>query len=153
MHRILVVDDEVDICRALEFLLSREDYDITTAHSAERALELFEKNYFDLMLTDIKMEGMDGIRLMREVAVISPDTTPVIMTAFASVESAVDAMKNGAADYIVKPFINDDVKLTINRLLHQKSLENENLALKRQLSDRIASNVFIGGSPSIRRIF
>lgn len=152
-HKILIVDDEVDICRALEFLLSREDYEIVTAHSAERALEMFEKSHFELMLTDIKMEGMDGIGLMREVAIISPETIPVIMTAFASVESAVDAMKNGAADYIVKPFINDDVKLTINRLLNQRRLESENQALRRQLSDRIASSVFIGDSPSIRRIF
>ena len=152
--RILVVDDEVDICRALEFLLIKEGYDVTTANTGEKALELFTgKKQYDLVLSDLKMPGMSGLDLMREILTLSANTPVIIMTAFASVESAVEAMKMGASDYIVKPFINDDVILTLKRFIRLKGLEDENLVLRRQLSNRMAEREFIGGSPTIARIF
>jgi len=150
---ILVVDDEVDICRALEFLLIKEGYDVVAANSGERALELFSKKRFDIVMTDLKMPGISGLDLLREIQALSDNIPVIIMTAFATVESAVEAMKLGASDYIVKPFINDDVMMTIRRLIRQKSLEDENLVLRRQLSNRMAASEFIGGSPSIARIF
>jgi DNA-binding NtrC family response regulator len=152
-YRVLVVDDEKDICRALEFLLSREGYEVDTAQSGEAALRRVSKDDYDLVLTDLKMEGMDGIQLIERIKEVSPSTVLVLMTAYASVENAVDAMKKGAGDYIVKPFVNEDVKLTISRLLEHRKLSIENLALRRQLSDRLASNMFIGDSPRIREIF
>lgn len=152
-YRILVVDDERDICRALEFLLSREGYAVDTASSGGEALELVSKKDYDLILTDLKMEGIDGIQLIERVKEASPSTVMVLMTAYASVENAVEAMKKGAGDYIVKPFVNEDVKLTIGRLLEHRKLSLENVALKRQLSDRLAGNRFIGDSPRIRDIF
>jgi len=152
-YRILVVDDERDICRALEFLLSREGYAVDTAPGGAEGLELVSKKDYDLILTDLKMEGMDGIQLIERVKGASPSTIMVLMTAYASVENAVEAMKKGASDYIVKPFVNEDVKLTIGRLLEHRKLSLENVALKRQLSDRLAGNQFIGDSPRIREIF
>lgn len=152
-HRVLIVDDEVDICRALEFLLIGEGHDVTTTNSGERALEIFQKKPYDLVLSDLKMGGMSGMQLLKEISTLSPETIVVIMTAFASVENAVEAMKNGASDYIVKPFLNDDVTMTISRLLRQKSLESENQNLRRQLSNRMAEGDFIGASPRISRIF
>ncbi len=152
-HRILVVDDERDICRALEFLLSREGYAVDTAQSGEEALERFGKNEYDLVLTDLKMDGMDGIGLIEKIKSLSASTVAVLMTAYASVESAVEAMKKGASDYIVKPFVNEDVKLTVKRLLEHRALEMENVVLRRQLSDRIAGNEFIGNSPQVRDMF
>ena len=114
-YRILVVDDERDICRALEFLLSRQGYDVDSSYDGTMALEKVGKNDYDLMLTDLKMEGMNGIELMEKVKEVSPGIIVIIMTAYASVESAVEAMRRGAADYIVKPFVNEDVLLTIKR--------------------------------------
>jgi DNA-binding NtrC family response regulator len=151
--KVLVVDDEVDICRALEFLLIKEGYDVATANDGERALEMFTKKGFDIVITDLKMPGMSGMDLLKEIQAVSSSVPVIIMTAFASVESAVEAMKLGASDYIVKPFINDDVMMTVRRLLRQRDLEDENQTLRRQLSNRMASSEFIGGSPTIAAIF
>lgn len=134
MSRILVVDDEKDICRALEFLLKAEGYDVTTALSGESAVELLKKDSFDVVLTDLRMDKMDGIGVLEEAKRLHPDIAVVLMTAYASVESAVDAMKKGASDYIVKPFINEEIRLTVRRLLEQMQLRSENLALRRELS-------------------
>lgn len=147
--RILVVDDERDICRALEFLLSREGYDIQTAPNGAEALKKFEKHSFDLVLTDLRMEGMDGMALLERIKSLSPETVVVLMTAYGSVENAVEAMKRGAADYIVKPFVNDDVKLTVRRLLEHHMLVVENQALRRQLSNHFARERFVGDSPQV----
>ncbi len=152
-NRILVVDDERDICRALEFLLSREGYHVETAPSAERALSKFEKNEYDLVLSDLRMEGMDGIELLEKIKSVEPSTIFIIMTAFASVDNAVEAMKKGAEDYIVKPFVNDDVKMSIRRLLNYRSLKRENEILRRELSNRVSNNRFVGDSPQVRELF
>ncbi len=151
--RILVVDDERDICRALEFLLSREGYHVETAPSAERALSKFEKNEYDLVLSDLKMEGMDGIEFMERIKSAEPSTIFIIMTAFASVDNAVEAMRKGAEDYIVKPFVNDDVKMSIRRLLNYRILKRENEILRRELSNRVSNNRFVGDSPKVKELF
>lgn len=151
--RVLVVDDEIDICRALEFLLIKEGYDVMSANEGERALELYSKRRFEIVITDLKMPGISGLELMKEIRALSSSVPVIIMTAFASVENAVEAMKLGASDYIVKPFINDDVMMTVKRLLRQVSLEDENRTLRLQLSSRMASDEFIGASPLISAIF
>ena len=99
---ILVVDDEKDICKALSILLSKEGYAVREAYNGEEALELLAKENFDLVMTDIKMEKKDGFEVLREAQKISPGTPVIMMTAFASVGSAVEAMRAGAVDYIVK---------------------------------------------------
>jgi DNA-binding NtrC family response regulator len=152
-HRILVVDDERDICRALEFLLTRQDYEVDTAYDGMMAIEKLEKAEYDLMITDLKMEGMSGIELMEKALKINSGMIVVIMTAYASVESAVEAMRKGAADYIVKPFVNEDVLLTIKRLLEHRRVVFENQALRRQLSQHMGCKEFIGESASLQDIF
>jgi DNA-binding NtrC family response regulator len=151
--RILVVDDERDICRALEFLLSREGYKVVTADSGQDALRKVEAEDFDLVITDLKMEGMDGMEVLEKSLALRPALIVVIMTAFASVESAVEAMKKGASDYLVKPFINEDVKMTVKRLLEHKKVVQENIALRQQLSQQFGCREFVGVSPQILRVF
>ena len=152
--RILVVDDEKDICRALEFLLRGEGYDVKTALSGEEAVEVLKKEDFDVVLTDLKMDKLDGIGVLEEAKRINPETAVVLMTAYASVESAVDAMKKGAADYIVKPFINEEIRLTVRRLLEQMQLRSENIALRRELSQhRGRCKDIIYNSESMQRVF
>ena len=152
-NRILVVDDERDICRALEFILSSEGYSVETVSSGEDALRKFQKKHYDLVLSDLRMEGMDGIELLTKIKGIDPSTIFIIMTAFASVDNAVEAMKKGAEDYIVKPFVNDDVKMTISRLLKLRNLKQENEMLRRELSNRVSDNRFVGNSAQIREMF
>ncbi len=132
--KILVADDEKDILRALEFLLRGEGYSVKTALDGEEALEIFRKEPCDIVLTDLKMPGMDGLGLLDRIKTLNPAAIVVLMSAYATVESAVEAMKKGAADYIVKPFINEEVKMTVRRLLEQERLRTENIALRRQLA-------------------
>jgi len=152
-YNILVVDDERDIGRALEFLLTRHGYSVETAYDGTMALEKMNKQEFDLMITDLRMEGMGGMELLEKALEVNPGMISVIMTAFASVESAVEAMKRGASDYIVKPFVNEDVLLTVKRLLEHRKVVFENQALKRQLSQHMGCKEFIGESSSLLEIF
>lgn len=147
--KILVVDDERDICRALEFLLKTEGYDVTTASSGEEAIKSIMAEHFDVVLTDLKMEKLDGIGVLEKTKELSSDTSVIIMTAFASVESAVEAMKKGAADYIVKPFLNEEIRITVKRVLEQKRLIAENIALKQQLSQRMGCKDFVSDSEAM----
>lgn len=150
--RILIVDDEKDILRALEFVLSREGYSVATATSGEEAIELLKKEEYDLILTDLKMPGMDGMEVLEKSLQLRPSTAVIIMTAYATVESAVQAMRMGASDYIVKPFINEDVKLRIKRLLEHRKLREENVLLRQQLSQRIPGRLFLGNSNQIQQL-
>ncbi|MDA8239894.1 MAG: sigma-54 dependent transcriptional regulator [Nitrospiraceae bacterium] len=150
--KILVVDDERDICRALEFLLSREGYKVAIANSGQEALKKVEADDFDLVITDLKMEGIDGMQVLERSLSMSPGLIVVIMTAFGSVESAVEAMKKGASDYIVKPFINEDVKMTVRRLLEHRKVLMENLVLRQQLSQQFGNREFVGVSPQISQV-
>lgn len=152
-YSILVVDDERDIGRALEFLLTRHGYSVETAYDGTMALEKLNKSEFDLMITDLRMEGMGGMELLEKALVVNPGMIAVIMTAYASVESAVEAMKRGASDYIVKPFVNEDVLLTVKRLLEHRKVVFENQALKRQLSQHMGCKEFIGESASLLEVF
>jgi DNA-binding NtrC family response regulator len=156
MHKtnILVVDDEKDICRALNIILSKEGYAVKEAYNGEQAVDLLKQQSFDIVMTDIKMEKMDGFEVLRQSQQISPETTVVMMTAFASVGSAVEAMRAGAADYITKPFINDEIRLTIKRLVEGRDLRTENQILRQELSQRcISFKNIIGSSEAMQKVF
>jgi len=127
--KILIVDDEPDICRALEFLLKGEDYAVSSAVSGEAAIEKLKTESFDVVLTDMKMGKVDGMTVLEKARGISLDTMVIMMTAFASVESAVEAMKRGAADYIVKPFLNEEIKLTIRKVIRSQTTDKPTYSL------------------------
>jgi DNA-binding NtrC family response regulator len=151
---ILVVDDEKDICMALNILLTKEGYAVKEAYNGEQALERIKKENFDIVMSDIKMEKMDGFEVLREAQKISPETSVIMMTAFASVGSAVEAMRAGAADYITKPFINDEIRLTIRKIIQSRDLQMENLILRQELSQRPAAfPKIIGSSEPMQRVF
>jgi len=151
---ILVVDDEKDICMALKFLLTKEGYDVKEAYNGEEALERIKQENFDIVMTDIKMEKMDGFEVLKQTQQISPETSVIMMTAFASVVSAVEAMRSGASDYITKPFINDEIRLTIKRILQNRDLQMENQILRRELSQRPAAFTnIIGSSDALQKVF
>jgi len=151
---ILIVDDEKDICMALNILLSKEGHAVKEAYNGEQALQRMKEEDFDVIMTDIKMGKMDGFEVLKEAQKISPETSVIMMTAFASVGSAVEAMRAGAADYITKPFINDEIRLTIRRILQSRALQMENLILRQELSQRPAAfSKIIGSSEPMQRVF
>ncbi len=151
---ILVVDDEKDICMALNILLTKEGYAVKEAYNGEQALERIKQENFDIVMTDIKMEKVDGFQVLKEAQKISPETTLIMMTAFASVGSAVEAMRAGASDYITKPFINDEIRLTIRRILEGRQLQMENQILRQELSQRPAAfKNIIGSSEPMQKVF
>jgi putative nucleotidyltransferase with HDIG domain len=144
--RVLVVDDEAVICDILRDFLEFEGFFVQTAPSGEMALEVFSTNEFDLILTDLKMPGIDGLDLLRRVQDLGRDTMTVIMTGFGTVETAIDAMKRGAFDYILKPFKPEEVVRVLRRALDKQQLQRENLALREtvgfyELSEALSSTM------------
>ena len=111
--RILVVDDEIGMCEFLEFMLRDEGYEVESAHSGQEALEKLAEKDYSLILADIKMPGMDGLEMLRRIREIDSDAVVIVMTAYASLDTAVKAIKYNAYDYLVKPFDDTDKVLTI----------------------------------------
>ncbi|MBI5197679.1 MAG: sigma-54-dependent Fis family transcriptional regulator, partial [Nitrospirae bacterium] len=137
MGHILVVDDEKGMRDFLAIMLQKEGHEVTLAASGEEALEQIQREIYDLMVTDIRMRKLSGMDLLKEVKESSPDTIVIMITAFASPETAVQAMKQGAYDYITKPFDVDAVKLTIRRAMEKRTLRKENLLLRREIKDHV----------------
>jgi len=111
--KILVIDDDTSLRRVLEYNLQEEGYEVETAASGEDGLKMFKQLQPDLVITDMKMSGMDGLKVLNSVKESAPDTLVIIITAFGTVDVAVEAMKAGAYDYITKPFNRDALKLTV----------------------------------------
>ena len=132
-RRVLVVDDEEALRDVLSLLLSREGYDVTTAQSGEEAVERLEAASFDAVLSDVRMPGMGGLALVDWITEHRPEVTTIVMSAFGSVELAVDAMHRGAYDYISKPFKQDEVVLTLRKAEERLRLKRENAALRARL--------------------
>jgi len=120
--RILVVDDEESLCTFMKLMLSKEGYDVVTSVSAERALDLVQADGVDLVFTDLMMPEMNGLEFVQKLRQIRPDAECVVMTAYASVDSAIEALKLGAADYITKPFKLDEVKIIVKQLLSRRRM-------------------------------
>lgn len=152
-YRILVVDDEESIREFLEIMLKRDGYQVTTANNGAQALEHYKKTNFDLIITDIQMPQVSGMELLEQVKDRDPDVVVVMITAFGSTESAVEAMKKGAYDYITKPFKIDEIKLTLQKALEKRSLVTENVQLKRELGKEYSFSNIIGSSAAMLRIF
>ncbi|MEW5787233.1 MAG: sigma-54 dependent transcriptional regulator [Pseudomonadota bacterium] len=143
--RLLLVDDERIALRNLEHVLAKEGYQITATQSGPHALELLDAQPFDLVLTDMKMDKVDGMQLLRRCKSQHPDVEVIMITGFATLESAVEAMKEGAFHYIAKPFRLDEVRQTVAEALEKIRLKRENRALREQL------DVYQGKAPIITR--
>src|SRR5437762_2764667 len=151
---VLVIDDEEIMREILEALLTREGYSVRLASSAEEGLELARSLPFDAAIVDLMLPGMDGLSALDELKKASEDMPVLMITAFASVETAIAAMKRGAFDYITKPFKNDEVLIVLRNALERSRLVNENRALRQNLQTRYHkfANI-IGRSPRMRQVF
>jgi two-component system response regulator PilR (NtrC family) len=150
---IHVIDDEPIIHEVLSELLTSEGYEVEISSSGEEALDKYSTRSFGLVLLDLLMPGMDGIEVLKSIRKIEPHAVIIIITAYASVESAISAMKTGAFDYIQKPFKHDELLLIVKRALEHKKLQEENIRLKDELGKKFSFENIIGKSTGMKSIF
>lgn len=153
MKSILVVDDEKSLRDFLTIMLENEGYEVQTASSGEKAVKLVQESAFDLVITDFRMKGANGIEVLEAVKVHNSAIPVLLMTAYASAETAVEAMKKGAYDYISKPFKVEDLQLIIKNAIEKKTLSDENQYLKSALNEKFGFENFIGKSSAMESIF
>ncbi len=150
---LLVVDDELIVRDSLDKWFREEGYEVAVADSAQEALAKMGAKRFDLALVDIKMPGTDGVELQRRMHEIDPDMLVIIMTGYASVDTAVSALKNGAYDYVSKPFDPDDIAHTVHNALTHKRMERENARLRETVASVVRPQEMVGQSPAMVRVF
>ncbi|MEW6668465.1 MAG: sigma-54 dependent transcriptional regulator [Thermodesulfobacteriota bacterium] len=151
--RILIVDDEKDMLVLLRRILAEEtEHEVVTESNAQRALELFREQPFDLVVTDLKMPKMDGIQMLEEVRRASPDVSVVILTAYATIETAVEAIQKGAHDYITKPFRRERILLTVNKAMQWQEMLRENKVLREALAEKGGGPPLVGSTPVMKAL-
>ena len=150
---ILVVDDERSMREFLEIFFQREGYKVTTAPGVDEAEVCLENDDIDIVITDMQMPRRGGLELLDAARELSPDTAVVVITAYASTDSAIAAMREGAYDYITKPFKVDEIRLVVEKALEKKQLAVENELLKSQLKSHVGHPTIIGNSRGIREVF
>jgi DNA-binding NtrC family response regulator len=151
--RLLIVDDELSVRDSLGKWFGEEGYEVVTAESASEALTRIAAQPFDVALVDIKMRGTDGIELQRRMHEVYPDLTVIMMTGYASVETAVAALKNGAYDYVTKPLDPDELAHLVKKALAHKRSEQENVRLKETMAEVARPEDIIGQSPAMQKVF
>lgn len=151
-YRILVVDDEPLMREYVEEALQRAGYQVDTAGNGIDGVALFDAHQHDVVVTDLKMTPMDGIAVLREILAKHPQTRVIVMTAYATIETAISALKGGATDYILKPFSPDVLEVAVTRALELSRLTRENQYLREELNVRYDGASMIGASPPMRRV-
>ncbi len=151
--RILIVDDELIMRESLAGWLERDGYRVDKASSGEEALDRLKEIRFDIILLDIKMEGMSGLDVLRRVKEDDPDAAVVMITAYGSISTAIEAMKNGAYDYMLKPFDPGELGVLIEKILRQQATARENLFLREQYKERTRFESMLGQSMAMRGVF
>jgi two-component system response regulator PilR (NtrC family) len=152
-YHILVVDDELSMRELLEYLLTKEGYQVTCAESGTRAIELLRGDRYDLMICDIRLGDITGLDVLRASKSRNSDTVVIMISAYVTTEVAVEAMNEGAYDYVPKPFDNDELKATVANALELKTLEHEKETVDDQLKKNIHFSKIVGNSPAMEHIF
>ena len=150
---VLVVDDDEITCNLLEEVLTKEGYQVDRALNGKAAIEKGETQFYDVVLTDIRMVGVDGMEVLQAYRQKSPETTMIMMTAFGSLETAIKAIKEGAYDYVSKPFKLDEIKLALTRALEQKHLVQENLLYRQELLTKYKLENIVGRSSKMLQVY
>lgn len=153
MSRILVVDDEASMRQLLEIALGKVGHQITTAGSGRKAIKLLDEGAFDLVISDIKMSDMTGVDVLRHVKEVNPETPVIMITAYASAETAVEALRLGAYDYVTKPFNLEELKTTIRNAIEGRRLREEVVHLKREFQSKHGMDSMVGQSSKMKELF
>ena len=152
MGKILIVDDEESMRITLSLLFKKQGHKIITASSGEEAVTIINKDIFDVIITDLKMEELGGIDVLRAVKAVHPGTEVIILTAYGTIENAVEAMKLGAFDYLTKPFEPDEGILVVNKALERKSLIGRVEYLRKEVRDKYRFENLVGESPKFKKV-
>jgi len=152
MARILLIDDEPSILSVLCTILRAEDYEVTSVQDGEKAIELLNNEDFDLMISDLRMSPVNGMDLLRLANKEKPGMSVIMLTAYGSLETAIEALKLGAFDYVTKPFKVDELLITVQRALAYNSAMTENISLKKQLETRYEFDNIIAESPAMKNV-
>lgn len=148
-ERLLIVEDEETLCESLKRVLIKDGYEVDAVNSAESALKKSEEVAYDLIITDIMLPGIDGIELLRRIKEKFPEQIIIVVTAYASIETAVGALRAGAYDYVIKPIIHEEIKRIVRNALRQRDLMAENFILRKQIEERYDFEKIIGRSKEI----
>jgi DNA-binding NtrC family response regulator len=151
--RILVVDDETVVRESLKDWLMEDDYEVGLAASGEDAVSMAQEKSWDVILLDLKMPGMDGLETLKRIKKMTPEAEVLMMTAFATIDTAVQAMKEGAFDYLVKPFDPDEIEMHIKKIVEHKELVLENILLRQKLEEKYQYDEIIGKSGAMQEVF
>jgi two-component system NtrC family response regulator/two-component system response regulator HydG len=151
--RIVVIDDEVNAATALETLLKEDGYEVFCAYDAASGLALVEQNDADVVLTDLRMPGMDGLELLKQLKQTRPQTMVILMTAYGTVKNAVRAMKSGAEDYLAKPLDLEELEVVVERAIEKKHLLEETRILRERVADKYRFENILGESPDMLHAF
>jgi len=152
-EKILIVDDEKSMCQYLSIMLKKDGYDVKTVNRGKKAVAEVEDGNYNVVITDIKMEGMDGIQVLTEIKKIDQNLPVVIMTAYASQKTAIEALNKGAFYYLIKRAKNEEIKMVIRNALDMHRVRNENAFLKKQLKKKDDYKEIIGKSDEIQQVF
>jgi two-component system response regulator PilR (NtrC family) len=150
---ILIVDDELSMRELLEYMLTRENYRVSCAQSGREAISLLEKNSYDLLLCDIRLGDITGLDVLRASKQHHPDNVVIMISAYATTETAVEAMNEGAYDYVPKPFDKDELLATIAKALELRTVEHEKEQLDDELKQNLHFGMIVGNSPAMRHIY
>ncbi|MDP3581016.1 MAG: response regulator, partial [Ignavibacteria bacterium] len=149
---VIIIDDEEAQVQSLKSFLTKRNYSVFTAGEGEKALKIAQENTIDIVLTDFQMPGWDGLTVLREMKNLNPEIDVVVMTAFGTIESAVQIMKAGAFDYLIKPIDLDELETILNRIKERKHLLSENKTLKEQLQDKFRFESMISQSSVMENV-
>ncbi|MDP3542251.1 MAG: sigma-54 dependent transcriptional regulator [Elusimicrobiota bacterium] len=152
-ERILVVDDEIGMCRLLQAVLGDAGYKVTAHQKPDEALRAFDREPFDLVISDVRMPKLTGVDILQAVKSRSPDTPVILVTAFGSTRTAVEAMRLGTSDYILKPFKNEEIRLVVEGVLERRRLAAENRRLRAELMVRDGFGGLVGTGGLMREVF
>ncbi len=153
MGRILVIDDEPDVLNIIVEILRTAGYDVAAAPNGEAGIKALDSNIFDLVFTDLMMPGIGGMDVLQHAVTRSPKTLCIILTGYGTIESSVEAIKNGAFDYITKPITSKALLITVEKALNFQSLKEENSRLKKELQKKYRFNNIVGTSKAMRKVF
>jgi two-component system, NtrC family, response regulator len=151
--KVIVIDDEVNAAAALETLLTEDGYEVWRAHDARAGLQLVERNEPDVVLTDLRMPGMDGLELLTRIKEVRPETLVILMTAYGTVKTAVKAMKLGAEDYLPKPIDIEELEVVLQKTIEKKQLLEETRVLRERLDHKYRLENLVGESPEMLSAF
>ncbi|NLT22676.1 MAG: sigma-54-dependent Fis family transcriptional regulator, partial [Syntrophorhabdus sp.] len=150
---VLIVEDDTKLRHALKEIMTREGYAVDATESGDTAVSMIKDTVYDLVITDLKLPGIDGMDVLRSVQKLARDTSVIIITAYATVDTAVEAMKEGAEDYIAKPFNLEEIRLVVRKVLDKKALVDDNRFLRNQLKKKYSFGNLVGNSEAMVEVY